>query len=316
MTLLMCGVSACGVEPGSASAGSTPEHPGVIKQAFSSGEGTVASQPNVNLAESSAVAFQNQSGQWELVAGTMSNYGCTRGWAGGWPGWCNLTTPVSAADPSFVYRAGPTRYLYAASLYGNYIRVERTTEPCPSGCGTPVWQPFCDFGWFYSPDYPTALWKSDEIWIVYVDNGHPSIMKLKEPFCAGGGACPGAGCEYYPDPTVTAGAGAPRAAFDSMGRIHMVFDFYAQSICHQTFDTVTHAWSAAHTVGPVILPLGRCPACFGSNGEATLTGAGSNCLKTRSMPDIAVDPTALPNNTLVITYNSSSSSWPYEMEQR
>lgn len=179
----------------------------------------------------------------------------------------------------------------------------RTTEPCPAACATPTWSK-CDAGQFTnnSPDYPTLLWKSDQVWFVADDAGLLTVVRINEPWtdpCSTNHYAFSAGNKAF----------APRAAFDSSGRIHIVYDDQnGPLIRHVTFDTNTLTWSSVHDIGPSVWGSAgsTCTDGTGSCSDVTLAGFASNCLKTRSFPDIAIDKTANPN-TIVVTYNTQGS---------
>jgi len=233
--------------------------------ALTSSVHTVDSRANRELAETNASAYQNASGQWEMVVGTNTDmntlnvaedtanfdYGCARD---SYTTWCHWTMSSSLGlfgpDDTLTYRGGPTHYLYMLKMRSDTagFRVMRTTDPCPSSCTTPSWS-ICNIS-FSGIDFPTVRWRpdNDSIYFTFVRGGQIYVGRINEPWCSS--------WSYWADPDASGVSGA-RATFDESGKLHILFTT-AGGIKHQVFDPASGFVHTVTTVADYLPPTNRC----------------------------------------------------------
>lgn len=292
-------------------------------------ERTVLQETNRQIAETRSSVFQNASDEWEMVFGSNENlvggaqdpaywdYGCARD---AYTTWCDYRLSSSLGqfgpDPSFAFRAGPTKYLYEMLMRADNggFRMMRTTEPCPTNCGGTSWS-VCNISQT-DIDFPTLLSKDDEVWFTYIKsngtNNQLYVGRMNEPWCSS--------WSYWADNCSSlsgAAIGMPRAAFDSSGDMHIIFQNHNDlKIQHQVFRPGTGFLCDANNPKNIAdylpPPTKKCLSC----DRLTLSGLGSSCLRYESGPEIAIDKTASPNTIVATLTARGANSCDVKQEQR
>lgn len=295
---------------------------------------TVDSRTNRELAETNASAYENASGQWEMVAGTNTDlntlnvaedtdhfdYGCARD---SYNTWCHYTLSSSLGlfgpDDTLTYRAGPTHYLYMLKMRSDTagFRMMRTTDPCPSSCATPAWS-ICNIS-SSGIDFPTVRWRpgDDTVYFTFVKgtNRELYVGRMNEPWCST--------WSYWADADAT-GVGGARATFDESGKLHILFTT-AGGIRHTVFDpgsgfgSVTPVAAYLPPTNNVGSNAGACvydsPPYGQCNNRPTYYGLGTtDCL--RYAPDIGIDSDPWTGTLIATTTAHGSGNCAEKQEQR
>jgi hypothetical protein len=299
---------------------------GTVGKILTTAEKTIDSASGVNLTETSATAFQAADGTWEMFDSANSaagrfDYSCT---ANNYTTWCTNAiflgsggASAAIGDTNSVSAQG---YVYAVSLRAEQsgFWFFRTKDPCPGRAGvcqnSLPWDVSLEVvGANGTIDFPDIIKNpiNDDVWIVYRRNDTTGKIVLArfqngqiwntnlavfEDNCAG---LTGFGLDRV------------RAAFDSSGNIHIVYqDFSHSQIKHEIFSTATNTYQCKlNVIGPYALP-----AICGC-GFPGIPGPTS-CLRSLIAPSITIDQHTNPNILLVAYETPGSNSCANKTETR
>jgi hypothetical protein len=305
-----------GTEGDTTTGNSTEESVSTVSQALVTAETTIDSASGINLTESTASAFQAADGTWEMFDSSNStggrfDYSCT---ANAYTTWCQNAIFLGSGGPSAAI--GDTNSVSAQGfLYAVSLRAEqsgfwffRTQDPCPGRSGSCLnslpWQVSLEgVGATGSIDFPDIIKNpvNGDVWIVYRRNDTTGKIALAR---FSNGQTWNTNLAVFEDNCAgLAGFGLDRvrAAFDSSGNIHIVYqDFSHSQIKHEVFSTATNTYQCKlNVIGPYSLPT-SCGCGFPGIPGPT------SCLRSLIAPTITVDQDISPN-VLLVAYETPGS---------